>query len=174
MKTLVKNYTFNKTAKQITITNLTSVTLEQLLLITNVTDGIILYNFADSTKGATVSGNVITLEYDTSAMSDTDNLQIFLDIPNSTDLQVLGDLLIDGFASVVSELQAMKVNQGLPDPRGLVRVTVAGNNGSGGYLDTVSTVSNIGSYNATVMNMSQTNMGMSMLRQNIKIYGGSI
>ena len=56
-------------------------------MITNVTDGIIIYNFADPTKGGSVSFDsandqtTITLEHDTTSMSDSDELQIFVDIP---------------------------------------------------------------------------------------------
>lgn len=70
-------------------------TRDQLLLITNVTDNIILYNFADPTTGATLTerdpttpdqdteinygSTRITLNVDTSAMSSTDGIQIFVE-----------------------------------------------------------------------------------------------
>jgi hypothetical protein len=79
MKKLVSNYTFNAAAKQITLSDYTSVDLESLLLITNVANNTIIYNFAGTGKGATISGNVLTLDYDTTSMSNSDNLQIFLD-----------------------------------------------------------------------------------------------
>ena len=77
MKILVTNYTFDKTAKTITFGDYGSITLDSILLITNVTDNIIIYNFADPALGGTVATNVLTLTYDTSAMSNTDDLQIF-------------------------------------------------------------------------------------------------
>ena len=65
---------------------------ERILLITNVTDNEILYNFSDPTKGfqATANGTgcdynedfertTITLATDTSTMSETDQLQIFVE-----------------------------------------------------------------------------------------------
>ena len=79
MKKLVSNYSFNAATKQITLSDYTSVDLESLLLITNVTDNIIIYNFAGQGKGATISGNVLTLDYDTTTMSDSDDLQVFID-----------------------------------------------------------------------------------------------
>jgi hypothetical protein len=79
MKTKIDNYIFDKTAKTITFTDYTSIRLDAILLITNVTDGLILYNFADPTKGGTVLSNVLTLVYDTSAMSNTDKLLIYYD-----------------------------------------------------------------------------------------------
>jgi len=66
---------------------------ESILLITNVTDGIIIYNFADPALGATctytteINSTVLTLDYDMSAMSDTDDYQIFVDeLQTSVDL----------------------------------------------------------------------------------------
>ena len=73
-------------------------TLDKLLLITNVTDNIVLYNFADATfAGTTAVFNAtetddfpkikqaedgwtrFTLQYNTSAMSANDSLQIFVE-----------------------------------------------------------------------------------------------
>ncbi len=82
MKTKINNYTFDKTAKTVTFTDYTTIRLDSILLITNVTDNVIVYNFADSTLGGTVATNVLTLTYDTSAMDNTDKLQIFYDDPD--------------------------------------------------------------------------------------------
>jgi len=79
MKKLVENYSFNAATRQITLTDYTSVDLEALLLITNVTDNIIIYNFAGEGKGATIAANVVALDFDTTSMSNSDKLQIFID-----------------------------------------------------------------------------------------------
>ena len=96
MKILVENYTFNSSTRQVTLTDYTSVNLESFLLITNVTDNIIIYNFADPAKGGTVSTNVLTLDYDTTAMSNGDSLQIFIDdgekSASETTLEALKDV----------------------------------------------------------------------------------
>ncbi len=96
MKILVENYTFNSSTKQVTLTDYTSISLESVLLITNVTDNIIIYNFADPAKGGTVSTNVLTLDYDTTAMSNGDTLQIFIDdgekSASETTLEALKDV----------------------------------------------------------------------------------
>ena len=84
-KKLLFNYTFDASAKTIVVSG--NFKLRRIQLITNVTDGIIIYNFADGNKGGSVSYNstddetTITLEYDTTSMSDSDELQIFVDIP---------------------------------------------------------------------------------------------
>lgn len=87
MKKLITTYTFDASESNITVTGY-SLELQRLLLITNVNENAIIYNFADSTKGATISGgNIIILDTDTSAMNDSDPLQIFYDVQNEvTDL----------------------------------------------------------------------------------------
>ncbi len=80
MKLLFENYTFDAAAKQITFNTAEEVTLNRVLIITNVTDNVIVYNFADPNKGGTISNNVLTLNYDTTTMSNSDSLQIFLDL----------------------------------------------------------------------------------------------
>lgn len=82
MKQLVTSYGFNKTAKTVTLSNYSTVSLAGLLLITNTTNNKIIYNFADSTTTATASGNVVTLSYDTTGMNNTDALQIFYEDGN--------------------------------------------------------------------------------------------
>jgi hypothetical protein len=79
MKTLISNYTFDASAQTIAFNDYTEILLERILLIVNVTDNIIIYNFADPLKGGSVSGNDLTLTYDTSLMSDTDDILIYYD-----------------------------------------------------------------------------------------------
>ena len=58
------------------------VNLESLLLITNVSKGQIIYNFADSTTtGAVNSTSGFLLGFNTTSMANTDRLQIFYDVP---------------------------------------------------------------------------------------------
>jgi len=80
------SYTFNKTAHTVSLTGLPmTLVLPQVLLITNVTSNIMIYNFASNPIGGTINNNVITLNYDTSGMADTDILQIFIDMPSDDD-----------------------------------------------------------------------------------------
>lgn len=74
------SYTFNAATKQVTLLGLTTLALEQVLLITNVTRQEIIYQFNSTSKGATIAANVLTLEYDTTAHDNADSLQIFIDI----------------------------------------------------------------------------------------------
>lgn len=77
-KTLINNsdYVFNPVARTITLTD--SYDLEQILVITNTTDQIMIYSSFDTTLGGTISGNVLTLEYNTTSMSADDSLQIWV------------------------------------------------------------------------------------------------
>ena len=83
MKRIVTAYTFNASAKTITFTGFTTLELERILLITNVTRNAIIYNFAST--GGTVSTNVLTLfsSINTTGMANADKLQIFYDYPES-------------------------------------------------------------------------------------------
>lgn len=81
MKKLITNYTFSASNKQITFSDYVSggIELERVLAVMNVTRGVILYNFADPNKGGTVASNILTLEYNTTAMANTDDLMIYYD-----------------------------------------------------------------------------------------------
>lgn len=78
MKQLIQNYSFDASEKKITFTDF-PLSLEGFLIITNVTDGIIIYSFADSAKRGSYANQVLTLQFDTTSMSDTDELQIYYD-----------------------------------------------------------------------------------------------
>jgi hypothetical protein len=83
MKIKLDNYTFNPVAKTVTFTDYASLDLSDVILITNVTDGTIIFNFASPNLVGSVAANVLTLNYDTSAMSSTDKLAIYLDDANT-------------------------------------------------------------------------------------------
>ena len=74
-------YSFDASAKQVKLLAHTDLLKgEYLLLITNTTQNQIIYNFGCDGYGATIdkTSNVITLEYDTSSMLDSDSLQIIM------------------------------------------------------------------------------------------------
>ena len=78
---IIPTYTFSAANKTITFPNLTNPVIEGFQLITNLTTGTIIYQFNDVAKGGSVSSNVLTLTFDTTAMSDTDKLQIIYNPP---------------------------------------------------------------------------------------------
>ena len=69
------DYTFNHTAKTITFTS--PVDIRNLGIVVNQADGIQIYNSLNPALVGTLVGQVLTLTYDTTSMSDSDSLQIF-------------------------------------------------------------------------------------------------
>jgi hypothetical protein len=145
MKLQVTNYTFNKTTKQVTFNDYTAINLDSVLLITNVTSNKIIYNFASNALGGTASGNVLTLNFNTSAMADTDSLQIFYE-----DRTVM-PATESAFRSLIRALKPLSVVTG----GGINRLIVDVQNilGTVSTITTVTTVTTVG----TVSN--QTNLG---------------
>lgn len=174
MKTLVTSYTFDASEKQITFTGTAPQDISSVLLITNVTDGIIIYNFADPTTGGTLAGSVLTLKYNTTAMSDTDSLQIFIDVPNSN-YEDLTEILRTGLVEIVRQLQSIRNDGGMADVAGRVRVAIE--TGSVGIISnqtigTVTTLSNVGSMGGFALQspyMAVTNGGAQRLRNYIVV-----
>ena len=86
-KKLIFNYIFDASAQTLTLTD-DVYPKRRLLMVTNVTDGEIIYLFNDSTKGGTFAFDyenyttTITLDYDTTGMDDADDLQIFVEWDN--------------------------------------------------------------------------------------------
>jgi hypothetical protein len=79
---IVGGYIFDPAAKTVTFTGLQyTITLANILLITNTTANTIIYNFADSTNGAvSFASNVLTLDHNTVSMGAADALQIYIDV----------------------------------------------------------------------------------------------
>ena len=83
-KALAFNYTFNPAADSVTIDG--NISIKRMLLITNVTDNIVIQNFADPAKkilsrsyDAHTDETTFVLQYDCASMSASDNLQIFFE-----------------------------------------------------------------------------------------------
>jgi hypothetical protein len=107
MKRLITDYKFNAAGKTVTFTRIPIINPDGLLLITNVTDNVMIFNFADSTLTGVVDANVVTLAYNTTSMSNTDRLQIWYDdgIPQATD--VSGE--VDRVAGRVTDKEVLDV-----------------------------------------------------------------
>ena len=79
MKILIPNYKFNAASQTITFPGYSNLSLAGFLIITDTTANIIIYNFADPTAGGILNGNVLTLDYNTTALSNNDQLLIYYD-----------------------------------------------------------------------------------------------
>lgn len=80
------SYTFDSTNSLIIFN--TDVELRDILLITNVTDGITIYNFACEGQTGDIVSNVLSLTYDTSSMEDSDELLIILQEEDTTEVNL--------------------------------------------------------------------------------------
>lgn len=135
-------YSFNKTAKTIAITlpSGNAPSKEGLLLITDAENGTIIYNFADLSKGATLSGNTYTLEYDTNigSFNNNDALQVWYydTTPQSVSIEDL---------SIALRMALSHTNKNSESSMGISRSSVVE-----GKLDYISTVQSISSLNAIV------------------------
>jgi len=93
-KKRLTGYTFDASEKTVVHADFSDITLAGIQLIVNVTDQIIIYNFADTAKGGTLATDTLTLEYDTTSMSDTDELMVLVEdgvaaqVVSSTDLDI--------------------------------------------------------------------------------------
>jgi hypothetical protein len=97
-KLKIDNYSFDASEKKITFTDYTTIRLDSILLITNATDNIIIFNFSDANKGGTVATNVLTLTYSTTGMSDGDKLLIYYE--DNTASPAIGAVKITDTAGV--------------------------------------------------------------------------
>ena len=94
MKRVITNYIFDASLGTVTFELFTRITYTDIYTITNLTDGTLIFD--PDTLPATVSGNVLTLSYDTSSMSDEDYLKIEYNYKQNYD----GTNAVDGYDNV--------------------------------------------------------------------------
>lgn len=125
MKSLITDYIFDPANKTILFAGYEKIELERVLIITNVKNNNIIYNFASpSSGGEVVNNNILKLNYNTSSMSSTDPLQIYYDIDteaSTEDTQKDIHELLYSLYSVTKDLSAIL----LTISNGSVRTTVA-------------------------------------------------
>ena len=123
MKILIPNYTFNAAAKQITFPGYSTLSLASFLIITDTTVNQIIYNFADSTAGGTVAGNVLTLTYNTTALSNTDALLIYYD-DATIQARDASLQLMEGQNDLLRRMVKLMESQGTVDSSNRQRVSI--------------------------------------------------
>jgi len=152
MKKVIKNYTFSASTKKITFTDYSSISLEGVMLITNAMSNVIIYNFADPLLGGLVSGNVLTLDYNTGAMSNTDKLQIFYDDPDSN--------LDDAAAAILEAARQITFLANAKGLSGEIRTSIlSGIITTVNTVTTVSTVTTVGTVTTVSTVANQSNIG---------------
>jgi hypothetical protein len=144
-------YTFNPTAKTVTFSGLSQqITLANILLITNVTANTIIYNFASSTTGAvSFVNNVLTLDYDTTSMSATDVLQIYIDVESYE----------ESLATLLRRMNKLLESNAVVDSKLRQRVTIEaiGTNNTANSTEVNGSIPVTGSVTATVANITANN-----------------
>lgn len=79
MKNLQTQYTFVAASKTIQCDDFLRFGLPRILLIVNVTRGVVVYNPSNTATTGTLSDSTLTLTFDTTSHSNTDMLQVFTD-----------------------------------------------------------------------------------------------
>jgi hypothetical protein len=157
MKILVPDYTFSPSTQTITFTDFTSINLNRVLVITDVSTNVMIYNFVNPALGGSVSGNVLTLAFNTSALSANDQLQIFYDYSDGN------------FDDILAVLWRIAGSLPYCDTGGRGKVLVDATSA----LGTVSTVSNVTQLNNVVATpASQALTFLASAPQNMIYQGG--
>ena len=164
MKIKIKDYVFNAAAKTVAFTF--PLEIERLLVINNAALNKIIYNFADSATGGTVSGNILTLVCDTTGMTDGDKLLIYYEVDEDVQL-----------SDILYELRALRGLLGFPDTGGRLRVNVENSVAVGtittlsnvGTITTLSNTSSMGGYACGMATLGMSNLPAKFLRNQITI-----
>lgn len=77
------NYSFDASLGTITFSGVTISTIEQIKIVNNVAKGVVIFNPVDPSKLGTLSTNVLTLDADTSTMTNGDELFICVNLGDS-------------------------------------------------------------------------------------------
>lgn len=151
------SYTFDPIAKTITFSNLAqSLTLANILLITNTTANTIIYNFADPTTGAiSFNNNVLTLDYNTASMNASDFLQIYVDVESYEEslqalLRRMNKLLESNAVVDLQQRQRLTIDA--------IRSTATATTDLAGTLPVSGTVTATGTVTANVNNSSNSQL----------------
>jgi hypothetical protein len=182
MKVLFQDYTFDTASNKIVFNTTDTITLEQILVITNVKANDIIYNFAVPAKGGTLSGNELYLDYDISGMNDTDPLQIFLEIPMNPSTEetavllnesvVLLRKLVHLLAPIATQDSQQRQRISLDASTATVNIsgTVTANPANG-TITTVQAVNNLSNFNTVdakyLLMDTARNMFANGIRQNL-------
>ena len=101
-------YTFDKVSKTITFSGF-NCSLDGLLMVTDVTNNTIIYQFNDPAKGGSLVNNTLTLDYNTNvvAFTNNDNLQIFYwsEAPQGVTLSEIDSLIARRDLSILRRVE---------------------------------------------------------------------
>ena len=138
----VGSYTFVASTKTITISNV-PLKNESFLIIQHVPSKTTIYHFLDASLGGTFSApGTLVLAYDTTAFSNSDPLQIWVDVDLPQEVSLIKDDSADNFNVDISDIYVRallrKLMQLKYNNASDLSVTVAS-----GTVNTVSTVTSV-------------------------------
>ena len=104
-------YTFSASAKQINVSAATGFDIRRLLAVINVKTGETIYGQGlGEAKYASFASNIITLQYDTTSMSDSDPLAVHYDRAEAGTLtNRSGSIAVGGLAQQLMPANPMRV-----------------------------------------------------------------
>lgn len=159
MKLIVDNYSFNKDSKTVTFSDYASINLAHVLIVVNVTTNQIIYNFANPALGGSVVGNVLTLDFDTTAMANSDVLMIQYD---DAAVAPASEQLLEAVFDTIEQLSFLN---GLKESNNTLRTSLpAGTAITSGTLTTLTTLTTlanmaaIGGFSSNQIVPAETNM----------------
>lgn len=155
---IVDSYTFTASSKTVKFNDYGAIRLEGVKLITNITTGTIIYQFNDATKNGTVSNNILTLTYNTAAMSNSDKLMIIYEAPEPRSIisgvAVLLSSIFEfikrpSYSTIVAGARLLKVS--------VDQITTVSNVTTVATVSTVTNVNGINSIDSRWLPMNQWN-----------------
>lgn len=147
---IFKNYSFNSSAKTITFNE--AISLEGITTITNLADNVLIYQFNNPSLGATLSsdGKVLTLDFDTTSMSNSDKLQIGYGVPSQQALNNASEETLSFLKFILQMLKPLGIVTGSGSNRLSVDVNAVATSVTAS-VSTVTTVTTV----TTLLNISQ-------------------
>ena len=164
----------------IDLSSVSNFDIKRLVAIINISSNVIIYNVANASAGfTTVSNGVVTLDYNTSAMSSTDLLQVIYD----NDDAITNNELIQAMQAIRMAIQSLNRTIGLAqvnpltgrmlvDPSGVtspISGTVSANQSGTWNITALTNLAQAGSQNLNSFLPSVERATADNLRRNINV-----
>lgn len=139
MKTIQSIYTFSAASKTVTCNAFALYGLARILMIVNVSRGVVIYNPGNTATNGSLSGSTLTLTFNTAAHNDADVLQIFVDDADTGSTEQTLSQLAQCMTEFVERMDVYTDGAG----RLQVAITNAAAQGALSSVGTVTTVTNL-------------------------------
>ena len=99
-------YTFSASGKTVTFSQFATIGLGRIFLINNNTRCVVIYDPSQTSTKGTLSGSVLTLDFDTTGHNNADSLSIFWD--DSTYVSVETPMPVAAYGELLEAIEAMR------------------------------------------------------------------